>query len=567
MTKLIQFTLATALLTGCAAPAVTPIALAVASVPDNTEALASITADDLLRHVKVLSSDAFEGRSPGTLGEEKTVAYLIEQLKAMGLAPGNPDGSYVQAVPLVGITGEPMMNLTAGTAKPQQLQAGTDFVATTSRFVPQVAVGNSDLVFVGYGVQAPEYNWDDYKGVDVKGKTIVMLINDPAVTKPGSDQLDDAVFRGKAMTYYGRWTYKYEMASKLGAAAALIIHETGPAGYPWAVVEHSWSGEQFELAAADKNMSRVPAQAWISNEKARELFANAGQDFDALRKAATQRDFKPVALNARVDFTIRNKVREAQSQNVVARLPGSDPAHADEWVIYSAHWDHLGRDTHLSGDQIFNGALDNATGTAGVIEIAEAYSKMPKAPQRSMLFMLVTAEEQGLLGSRHYATHPLYPLDKTLAMINMDGLNPWGPTSDIQVIGGGQNTLEDVIASVAGESNRTTVPDTETEKGFYFRSDQFEFAKRGVPALYADGGNLVIGKPEGFGAQKRREYTANDYHKPSDEVKPDWDLSGAAEDMQVLTNVGLRVANGKDWPKWKDGSEFKAARDAQLATP
>jgi Zn-dependent M28 family amino/carboxypeptidase len=565
MTKLIQISLATALLAGCATPAVTPVATPTLNVPDNSAALASITADDLLRHIKVLSSDAFEGRSPGTLGEEKTVAYLIEQLKAMGLAPGNPDGSYVQAVPLVGITGEPTMNLTAGNARPQTLKHGADFVATTSRFVPQVAVSSSELVFVGYGVQAPEYDWDDYKGLDVKGKTIVMLINDPAVTKAGSDQLDDAVFRGKAMTYYGRWTYKYEMASKLGAAAALIIHETGPAGYPWAVVEHSWSGEQFELAAADRNMGRVPVQAWISNEKARELFAAAGQDFDALREAATQRDFKPVALDARVDFTIRNKVREVQSQNVVARLPGSDPAHADEWVVYTAHWDHLGVDASLGGDQIFNGALDNATGTAGVLEIAEAYSKMAKAPQRSVLFMLVTAEEQGLLGSRHYATQPLYPLDKTVAMINMDGLNPYGRTRDMQVIGGGQNSLEDVIAGVLAANNRITVPDTETEKGFYFRSDQFEFAKRGVPALYADGGSLVIGQPEGFGAQKRREYTANDYHKPSDEVKPDWDLSGAAEDMQVLTQVGLRVANGKDWPQWKDGSEFKAVRDAALA--
>ncbi|HEY1075769.1 MAG TPA: M28 family metallopeptidase [Fontimonas sp.] len=547
--------------------ATTASVVAPAPAADDAAALASITAEDLLRHIKVLSSDEYEGRAPGTLGEEKTVSYLIEQFKAMGLAPGNPDGSYVQAVPLVGITGEPTMKLSIGKAKAQTLKAGTDFVATTSRFVPQVAVGNSELVFVGYGVQAPEYDWDDFKGLDVKGKTLVMLINDPAVTVAGGESLDEQMFRGKAMTYYGRWTYKYEIASKLGAAAAIIVHETGPAGYPWAVVEHSWTGEQFELAAADRNMNRVPVQAWISNDKARELFAGSGQDFDALRKAATQRDFKPVALDARVDFSIRNKVREVQSQNVVARLPGSDPALAGEWIVYTAHWDHLGVDTHLEGDQIFNGALDNATGTAGVLEIAEAYSKMAKAPPRSTLFMLVTAEEQGLLGSRHYATHPLYPLDKTLAMINMDGLNPYGPTSDMQVIGGGQNSLEDVIAAVLADSGRVTVPDTETEKGFYFRSDQFEFAKRGVPALYADSGSLMIGKPEGYGAQKRREYTANDYHKPSDEVKADWDLSGAAQDMQVLTRVGLRVSNGKDWPQWKDGSEFKAVRDAALAAP
>ncbi|MFA5939250.1 MAG: M28 family metallopeptidase [Sinimarinibacterium sp.] len=552
-------------LAGCAAQAPVPETVAPA-LPDEA-ATASITADDLLRHVRTLSSDAFEGRLPGTLGEAKTAAYLIEQFKTMGLAPGNPDGSYVQRVPLVGITGKPKMQLWGG-AKQFEMKPGTDFVAVTTRFVPEVDIRDSELVFVGYGVQAPEYGWDDYKGVDVRGKTIVMLINDPAVPKTDDPaQLDDSLFRGKAMTYYGRWTYKYEIASKLGAAAAIIVHETGPAGYPWAVVQNSWSGEQFELAAADRNMGNVPVQAWISNERARELFAAGGLDLDAAKAAAVRRDFRPMPLKALTSFSIRNSVREVQSQNIVARLPGSDAVFADEHIVYTAHWDHLGRNASLSGDQIFNGALDNATGVAGVLEIAQAYTQLAAPPKRSVLFMAVTAEEQGLLGAKHYATHPLYPLSRTLALINMDGLSPWGPTRDIQVIGSGQNTLEDVLADILTREGRVVAADAEPEKGFYFRSDQFEVAKVGVPALYADGGTEIVGKPAGYGMQKRREYTANDYHKPSDEVKADWDLSGAAEDMRVLMEVGWRVADDASWPQWKDGSEFKAVREAQLAQP
>ncbi|MEQ1437853.1 M28 family metallopeptidase [Fontimonas sp. SYSU GA230001] len=554
-----------ALLASCATQA--PVVAPAASPQPDAAALDSITADDLLRHVRALSSDAFEGRLPGTLGEAKTAAYLIEQFRTMGLAPGNPDGSYVQRVPLVGITGTPKMQLWAGPKK-FEMKPGTDFVAVTSRFVPEVSVRDSELVFVGYGVQAPEYGWDDYKDVDVRGKTIVMLINDPAVPRADDPaRLDDKMFRGKAMTYYGRWTYKYEIASKLGATAAIIVHETEPAGYPWAVVQNSWSGEQFELAAADKNMGRVPVQAWISNERARELFAASGLDFDAAKAAAVRRDFRPMPLKALANFSIRNSLREVQSQNIVARLPGSDPVYADEHVLYTAHWDHLGRNPSLPGDPIFNGALDNATGVAGLLEIAEAYARLPEAPKRSALFMAVTAEEQGLLGARHYATQPLYPLSRTLAVINMDGLNPWGPTRDMQVIGSGQTTLEDLLQDVLARQNRVVAADAEPEKGFYYRSDQFELAKVGVPALYADSGSEVIGKPEGYGLQKRREYTANDYHKPSDEVKPDWDLSGAAQDMRVLMEVGWRVANERHWPRWKDGSEFKAVREAQLAQP
>ncbi|HEX4895080.1 MAG TPA: M28 family metallopeptidase [Solimonas sp.] len=542
-------------LTTFTAPVETP-------VPD--AARASIRSEDLLRHIEVLASDRFEGRAPGTRGEDRTVEYLVEQFKAMGLQPGNPDGSYVQDVPLVGIDGTPSLTLWSG-RKQMQLRHRRDFVATTARFVPRVDVKKSELVFVGYGVQAPEYGWDDYKGLDVKGKTLVMLINDPAIPDPDDPtQLDAGMFRGKAMTYYGRWTYKYEIASKLGAAAAIIVHETAPASYPWDVVQNSWTGEQFELAAADGNMSRVPAQAWITLERARELFAASGQDFEALKKAALSRDFQPVPLKAIASFSIRNKVRKVASRNVVARLPGRD--RPDETVVYSAHWDHLGRDRTLKGDQIFNGAVDNASGTAGLLEIAEAYTKLPTPPQRSVLFLAVTAEEQGLLGSRHYAANPLYPLRKTVAMINMDALNPWGPTEDLQVIGYGQNELEDIAASALRHVGRRLVPDAHPEKGGYYRSDQFEFAKLGVPALYADNGSELVGKP-GQGEALSREYTARDYHKPSDEVKASWDLSGAAGDMQVLLDVGYRVADSARWPEWKRDSEFRAIREASLAAP
>ncbi|MGH8446368.1 MAG: M28 family metallopeptidase [Solimonas sp.] len=546
-----------------AAPAAAPSPAPAAAVDPLTQAGQAITGDFILAHIRVLASDAFEGRLPGTPGEDKTVRYLTEQFKALGLAPGNPDGTYVQEVPLVGISGTPAMQFKVG-RKSIKLEPKHDFVATTQRFVPEVSVKDSDVVFVGYGVQAPEYDWDDYKGLDVRGKTLVMLINDPAVPDPNDpSKLDVNYFKGPAMTYYGRWTYKYEMASKLGAAAAIIVHETVPASYPWEVVEHSWGGEQFSLAAADKNMGRVPVQSWITLDKAQELFSAAGYDFDTLKKKALSRDFKPVPLKARASFTIHNKVREVQSHNVIARLPGSDPALAAESIVYTAHWDHLGRDDSLP-DPIFNGAADNASGTAGLLAIARAYKALPQAPKRSVLFLAVTAEEQGLLGSQHYATHPLYPLTKTLADFNMDVLNTMGPTRDVQLIGNGQNTLEDVYTDIAARHGRTVKPDTDTPKGFYYRSDQFEFAKRGVPALYPKVGEDVIGKPAGYGAAKRAEYTANDYHKPSDEVKPDWDLGGAALDAQLLFETGYAVANSATWPVWKDGSEFKAIREAQL---
>jgi Zn-dependent M28 family amino/carboxypeptidase len=527
-------------------------------------ALDSINADDLLRHIRTLSSDEFEGRGPGTKGEELSVNYLTEQFKRIGLKPGNPDGTYVQKVPLVGFTAQPTASFTAG-AKKIDLQFPQDYVAVSRRFVPESKVENSDIVFVGYGVVAPEYGWDDYKGVDVRGKTILMLINDPAVPDPNDPtKLDAKMFKGNAMTYYGRWTYKYEIATEKGAAAAIIIHETGPAGYPYEVVSGSWARENFDIQTPDKNMKRPAVEAWMTTDRAKELLTASGQDFDALKKAAVSKDFKPVTLSAKANFTIKNTLREINSQNVVAKLEGADPQLKDDYVIYSAHWDHLGRDPKLPGDQIYNGAIDNASGCATILEIAEAFTKLQTPPKRSVLFLAVTGEEKGLLGAKYYATNPLYPLRHTLANINIDGVNQWGRTKDIVMVGDDNSTLIDLLRETSAAQGRTVVPDPEPEKGFYYRSDHFEFAKQGVPALYTDTGTQYVGKDEAYSKQKRDEYTNNDYHKPSDEIKPDWDLAGAVEDVQLLAWIGYRITQGDKYPEWKPGSEFKAKRDQTM---
>ena len=527
-------------------------------------ALNAITANDILQHTKVLSGDEYEGRGPGTKGEELTVKYLTDQFVRLGLKPGNPDGSYIQKVPLVGFTGVPTASFTVG-SKQMNLTFPQDYVAVSRRFVPESKVENSDMVFVGYGVVAPEYGWDDYKGLDVRGKTIVMLINDPQVPSANDPAtLDDKMFKGKAMTYYGRWTYKYEIAAEKGAAAAVIIHETGPAGYPYEVVSGSWSRENFDIQKPDKNMGRAAVESWITTDRAKELFTASGQNFDALKKAALSKDFKPVALNAKANITIKNTLREINSNNVIGKLEGADPALKNEYVIYTAHWDHLGRDPKLAGDQIFNGALDNASGTAALLEIAEAFTKLTTPPKRSVLFLAVTAEEKGLLGAKYYAENPLYPLNKTLANINMDGVNQWGRTKDITMVGDDNSTLIDLLREAATAQQRVVNPDPESEKGFYYRSDHFEFAKQGVPALYTDSGINYEGKDPAFSKQKRDEYTDKDYHKVSDQIKPDWDLTGAVDDAQLLATIGYRVAQGDKFPEWKAGSEFKAKRDAMM---
>jgi Zn-dependent M28 family amino/carboxypeptidase len=535
--------------------------------PNLKTALETIKGEEILSHIKVLSSDEFEGRGPGTAGEEKTVAYLTDQFRKLGLKPGNPDGTYVQPVPLVGFQAKQVNGTFETPEKNVALTFPKDFVAVSRRMAQEVRVENSEVVFVGYGVVAPEYGWDDYKGLDVRGKTLIMLVNDPAVPDPADPgKLDPAFFKGRAMTYYGRWTYKYEIASEKGAAAAILVHETGPAGYPFEVVQGSWSRENFDIAQPQGGQvpSRVAIEGWISTEKAKELLKASNRDFEALKKAAVRRDFRPQSLNCRAQFAIVNSLREVQSRNVIAKLEGSDPALKNEVVIYTAHWDHLGRDPALKGDQIFNGAADNASGVASVLQMAKALAAIRPAPKRTIIFLAVTAEEKGLLGAKYYATHPLYPLERTLADINLDVINLWGPTKDLISIGMGNSTLDDLLVEVAREHGRTVLPDADPEKGYYFRSDHFEFAKQGVPALDPKGGRDYIGKSADFGKQTQDEYTAKDYHKVSDEVKPGWDLSGAAEDLKLLAELGYRIAEGGRYPEWKPGSEFRARREAML---
>ena len=533
------------------------------SLPPKSAADA-ITAADLLKHIKVLASDEFEGRAPGSKGEELSVKYISEQFKALGLKPGNPNGTYTQEVPLAGITSAPTASFTVD-GKTMELKFPDDYVATSARLQEEVKAENTDVVFVGYGVVAPEYGWDDYKDVDVRGKTILMLINDPAIPDPADPtKLDEKMFKGRAMTYYGRWTYKYEIAAQKGAAAAVIIHETEPAAYPYSVVKTSWAKENFEIDAPNKNMDAVQIRSWITLDVAKKLLADSGQDFDALKKAAITKEFRPVTLSAKANFDVKQTIRSFKSRNVVGKIEGSDAKLKDEWIMYTAHWDHLGRHSELKGDQIFNGAVDNASGVAGLIELATAHAKLKPATKRSVLFIATTAEEAGLLGAKYYAQHPLYPLEKTLADINMDGLNVWGKTRDIEDISFGNSDLDDMLAAATTRHGRVMNPNSQPEKGSFYRADQFEFSKVGLPSLYTGAGRDVIGKPPGFGQQKKDEFVAKHYHQPSDEVNPEWNVSGGAEDVQLLFEVGYQVANGEKFPEWKPGTEFKAKRDEMM---
>jgi Zn-dependent M28 family amino/carboxypeptidase len=518
-----------------------------------------ISKERLLDYIKILSSDRFEGRAPASKGEELTTTFISEKFKGLGLPPGNTDGTYFQSVPMVGITADPATHLTftdSSSGNKLTLRYGEDFMAWTKREQPEVSI-DADLVFVGYGVVAPEYHWDDYKGVDVRGKVLVVLINDPQVPDPNDPtKLDPKMFKGKAMTYYGRWTYKFEIAAQKGAAGCLIIHQTGLAGYPWEVVRDSNSREQFSLLRADKGMSRAAVEGWITHDQAKALFAMTGKDLTALENAAVDRDFRPVPLGAKAAVTLRNKIRTIESKNVVAKLEGADPKLRSEYVIYTAHWDHLG----VGPAGIFHGAADNASGVAGLLELARAFTKVQPAPRRSILFLAVTAEEKGLLGSQYYAEHPLYPLASTAAEINMDVLNVYGRTHDITVVGLGMSTLDDYVKAVAAEQGRVVRPDAEPEKGFYFRSDHFNFAKVGVPALDPNGGIEYVGRPTGWGLKMRNKFTRENYHKPSDTITPDWDLSGAVQDLQLLFEVGRRIADADRFPTWGPGSEFRAKR-------
>lgn len=521
------------------------------------EALASIDESGLAEKVAILASDEFEGRLPGSPGEAKTIRYLETAFRGLGLEPGNGD-RYTQEVPLVSLTADPSMTLsvTAESGR-RDLGYGEEFMAWTKRVIDRAELKASELVFAGYGIVAPEYGWDDYEGLDVEGKTVVVLVNDP-----GYATEDPRTFNGRAMTYYGRWTYKYEEAARQGAAGALVIHRTEPAGYPWEVVRGSWSGPQFDLVAPDANLSRLAVEGWLTHQAATELFADAGLDLGELEAAAASPEFDPVSLNRRASLTIDNTIERQTSHNVLARLPGDE--RADELVVVMAHWDHLGRDPTLAGDQIYNGALDNATGTAGLLELAEAFAATEDRPARSVLFLAVTAEEQGLLGSKYYASNPVYPLERTVAAINMDGLNIYGPMRDITVVGMGMSELDDYLADAAAVEGRVLRPDPEAEKGFYYRSDHFEFAKRGVPGLYTHTGVDHVEFGEEWGLERRAEYTAERYHKPADEYDAEWDLSGAVDDLKLLLRVGLRLAEGSEFPDWREGTEFEAVRDSTL---
>lgn len=533
-----------------------PTAAAPAAPVQDHAFVPAIAAEDAAAHVRMLASDEFEGRAPGSRGEELTVEYLRGQFERLGLEPGNR-GQWFQTVPMVETTAAPdtTLGLDLG-ERSLTLKMGEGMVIGTRTGEQEVAVQDSPLVFVGYGVNAPEQGWNDYAGLDVKGKTVVILVNDP-----GFHGNDESLFEGRRMTYYGRWTYKYEEAARQGAAAALIVHDTPGAGYGWEVVRNSWSGAQFDLPASADPEPRLPLQGWLSAEAARELFAAEGQDLDALYNAAGRRGFKPVALKAKLNATVHSTIREASSRNVLGLLRGSQ--RPDEVVVYMAHWDHLGKHEGEPGaDVIYNGAVDNGTGLAGLLEIAEAFARNGTPPARSVLFLAVTLEESGLLGSKYYVSDPAFPLAKTVAAINMDAMSVYGPMSDFTVVGKGNSELEDILAPIAAAADRTLVEEGAPEKGFYFRSDHFNFAKAGVPALYAKGGNVHREQGREYIDRLVAEYGAQRYHQPADEFDPGWDLRGLVEDLQALYGVGRGLADSERWPNWYPGNPFRAAREA-----
>jgi len=521
-------------------------------------ALESLSAADLATDTQTLASDEFGGRAPASEGEIKTIQFLREEFQKVGLKPGNGQ-SYFQEIPMVVITADPASRLEIKGAKETiSLTFKEEFVAETLRVVEASVLADSDIVFAGYGIVAPEYNWNDYEGLDVRGKTVLVLVNDP-----GYATQDPALFSGRTMTYYGRWTYKYEEAARQGAAGVFIVHETEPAAYPWGVVQNGWTGPQFNLASEDKNMSRCAAQGWLHLEAARKILESAGLDFDGIKVAAAKRGFKAVPLGLKASITLKNSIINVTSNNVVALLPGSE--RPDEYIIYMAHWDHFGLNPALEGDQIFNGAVDNATGTAALIELAEAFQKLKRPPSRSIVFLSVTGEEQGLIGSEYYATHPIFPTARTAAVINMDALDIYGPMKDITVTGYGLSELDHYIEAAAKEVGRTVNPDPTPEKGSYFRSDHFPFAKQGIPAVYPAAGTDSVEHGKEWTMAKRDKYTAEDYHKPSDEFDPSWDLSGAVDDLRLLFKVGYRLAMETAFPNWNEGTDYKAKRDADMA--
>ncbi len=509
-----------------------------------------ISGERILEHVRVLSSDKFEGRAPGGRGEQLTLDYLESRVREIGLAPAAPGGGFRQPVPLVGLApaGDPTLAIedTKGTLS---ARAREDFVAWSRQTAPETTAEGA-ILFAGHGVQAPELQWDDFAGVDPRGKVLVVLVGDPPLDEEGA-------FGGRAMTYYGRWSYKFEKALELGAAGCLVVHDTEAAGYPWSVVAEGWSGEQFDVAGKG---AELPFQGWITTDFATKLFARAGLDFASLRKAAGRRGFRAAELLAKARATIRHATRTIESSNLVVRLPGADAALAEEHVIMTAHWDHLG----VGPNGVYHGAIDNASGVAVMLEVARALATGERKPRRSVVFVATAAEEQNLLGARHYVATPALPLARAAAVINLDGINMLGRTRDVVMIGRGSSSLDEVVERAAAAQSRVVAGDPEPEKGFFYRSDHLPFLQAGVPAFYPHPGVEVRDRPEGWGLEQRRRYIANDYHKPSDVVRDDWDPAGAVEDAELYVAVARAIVDAEQAPEWKPGSEFRAAGERRL---
>ena len=523
----------------------------------NKEPDQQITSEGLVAHIKTLASDEFLGRKPFTRGEELTINYIREQFQLAGLSPATGD-TYFQDVPLVEINASdsPSLSVTLESGK-IEFSFRDDFVLLTRRVVDNILLENSEMIFAGYGVIAPEYNWNDYDGLDVKGKTVVVLVNDP-----GFFGDNDTFFKGKAMTYYGRWTYKYEEAARQGAAAILIIHDTEPASYPWGVVESGWTGANLYLRSENNNLDRCMLEGWITNEKAKELFTQAGyEDYDFYYEAR-KGEFNAFSLNASLSASLSNSISTSTSYNVAGLIPGTE--RPEEVIVYSSHWDHMGTNRPVQGDSIWNGAIDNASGIATIIEIAKAMNSGDVKPKRSVLFLAVTAEEQGLLGSEYYSTHPIFPPNKTVANINIDALHANGPMKDVTIVGYGQSELDEVAGAAAKKQGRYVLPDPNPGKGSFFRSDHFNFGKVGIPALYAKGGYEHSEKGIEYAEQMSKDYESNRYHKPADEYNENWDMRGMVEDARLFYQIGIDLSNSSNWPKWKEGSEFKAIREQSM---
>ncbi len=538
------------------------------AIENNAGAIATaakmIDETEFMKHVNILASDEFEGRAPSTPGGAKTVAYLEQSFKELGLEPAfvddNGDKSFRQPVKLMEltVTNKPALTLKHKDGSSQELPYKESSIVFTSRSGDKTAIEDSPLVFVGYGVVAPEFQWDDYAGIDMKGKTAVILVNDPGYRKPQSE-----LFKGKAMTYYGRWTYKFEEAARQGAAGAIVVHEDGAAGYPWEVVSGSWSGPQYKLFNSQGNASNSAVEAWITQDAAINLFSQSGLSYSELVKQATQPNFKPVPLSSTASSRLELTSRESKSYNVAAVIPGSE--NPDEAFIYTAHWDHLGVKPDTEGDdKIFNGAQDNATGTAALLEMAQAFKALPIATKRSVIFVAVTAEESGLLGSKQYAENPAFPMAKTVAGINIDAMSTLGETDDIVVVGYGNSEMDDYLADAAKPQGRKIVPEPTPEKGFFYRSDHFNLAKKGVPMLYAEAGMMVRNQSAEYAEAETARYLAERYHKAGDEVHPEWDNGGILQDLNAHFQIGVKISDGTMWPQWRDGNEFKAIREASL---